>query len=192
MKNIAIFGASRSGKSTLSRMIAKKHPNYHIIVGDDIKSTFFEILPENDINSKNGEGMKGDFQRFLSCLFYKNIKRNKGYFNYIVETCDMEPHQAMELFNREDTIIVFLGIPKQSAEENLKEIKTYETERDWTFGRSTEYLLEHSKHWTEKSRQFEKECKDLSIWFVDTSNNRNDVLENTMIELEKIIFEEDM
>ena len=58
MKNIAIFGASRSGKSTLAKMIAKKYQNYHIIIGDDIRGTFTEVFPQNEISSKGGKGMK--------------------------------------------------------------------------------------------------------------------------------------
>lgn len=61
MKNIAIFGSSRAGKSTLSKMISKKYPNYHILVGDDIRGSFAEILPQNHINSKGG---KRDARRF--------------------------------------------------------------------------------------------------------------------------------
>ncbi len=70
VKNIAIFGSSRSGKSTLAKMISKKHPNYHIIIGDDIRWAFQEVLP-NNINSKDGIGMLEDFPNFLSCLFHK-------------------------------------------------------------------------------------------------------------------------
>lgn len=74
MKNIAIFGSSRSGKSTLSKMISKKFPNYHIISGDDIRNTFSDVLPQNNINSKGGSGMVEDFPNFLSTLFYKSVK----------------------------------------------------------------------------------------------------------------------
>ena len=56
VKNIAIFGSSRSGKSTLAKMISKKYPNYHIIIGDDIRWAFQEVLPNNNINSKGGIG----------------------------------------------------------------------------------------------------------------------------------------
>ena len=54
MKNIAIFGSSRSGKSTLAKMISKKYSNYHIIIGDDIRWAFQEVLSNNNINSKGG------------------------------------------------------------------------------------------------------------------------------------------
>ena len=105
MKNIAIFGSSRAGKSTLSKMISKKYHNYHIIIGDDIRGAFQEILPNNNIND--------------------------------------------------------------------------------------EHILEHSKYWITKSKEYEKECKKLNIWYVDTSFNRKEVLENTLHMLEKIILEEE-
>ena len=190
MKNIAIFGSSRSGKSTLAKMISKKYPNYHIIIGDDIRWAFQETLPNNNINSKGGIGMIEDFPNFLSCLFYKSIKRNKGIFNYIVETCDITPQKAAKLFNKENTILLFLGIPNQTIKQHFEEIRKYETENDWTYNRNDEQILEHSKHWITKSKEYEKECKRLNIWYVDTSFNRTEILENTFRILEKTILEE--
>lgn len=189
MKNIAIFGSSRSGKSTLSKMISKKYSNYHIIIGDDIRGAFQEILPNNHINSKGGSGMKEDFPNFLSCLFYRSIRRNKGEFNYIVETCDITPAKAKELFSK-DTILLFLGTPNQTIEQHFEEIKKYQTEKDWTYKRSDEYILEHSKYWVAKSKAYESECKNLNIWYVDTSFNRTEMLENTFQMIEKMILEE--
>ena len=187
MKNIAIFGSSRSGKSTLSKMIAKAHPNYHIFIGDDIRYAFREVLPNNNINEYGGIGMKEDFPNFLSCLFYKSIKRNEGEFNYIIETCDISPQKAYELFNKEDTILLFLGTPKQSIEERFNQIRKYETEKDWTFNRTDENIINHSKYWIQKSKEYEKECNDLNIWFVDTSFDRENVLKNTLGKIEELI-----
>lgn len=190
MKNIAIFGSSRSGKSTLSKMISQKYPNYHIIIGDDIRWAFQETLPNNNINSKGGIGMIEDFPNFLSCLFYKSIKRNKGIFNYIVETCDITPQKAVKLFNKDDTVLLFLGTPNQSIKQDFEEIRKYQTERDWTYNRNDEHILEHSKHWIAKSKEYEKQCKELDIWYVDTSFNRIEILENTFHMLEQKILEE--
>lgn len=78
MKNLAIFGSSRSGKSTLAKMIAEKYLNYHIYIGDDIRWAFQETLHQVNINMYGGSDMIGDFPNFLSSLFYKSIKRNKG------------------------------------------------------------------------------------------------------------------
>ena len=189
MKNIAIFGSSRSGKSTLSKMICKKYPQYHIIIGDDIRYAFQVVLPNNQISNKGGNGMKDDFPNFLACLFYKSIKRNKGIFNYIVDTCNMTPEKAKELFNRDDTIILFLGTPKQTIKQHFDEVRKYETNKDWTYDRTDEEIIEHSRHSIEKSIEQEKECKKLNIWYVDTSFNRDEVLKDTLNTIEKMIIE---
>lgn len=187
MKNIAIFGSSRTGKSTLSRMISKKYSNYHIIIGDDIRWAFQEILPNNNINSKGGKGMIEDFPNFLSCLFYKSIKRNKKEINYIIETCDITPKKAHELFNRDDTILLFLGIPRLSVEQHFNNIRKYESMKDWTYDRSDDYILNHCKKWICKSQEYEKECKKLNIWYVDVSFDREKVLNDTLNMIEKLI-----
>ncbi len=189
MKNIAIFGSSRSGKSTLSKMIVKKFPNYQIYIGDDIRSAFADVFPSLNINSSGGSGMVNDFPKYLSDLFYRSIKRNSEEFGYIVETCDITPKKAKELFNRENTILLFLGTPHQTIEQHFDEIRKYQTERDWTYDRSDEHILEHSKHWILKSQEYEKECRELNIWYVDTSFNRQEVLEKTLVEIERIIKE---
>lgn len=74
MKNIAIFGSSRSRKSTLSRMISKRFPNYHIFNGDTIRDTFAEILPINNINTEKGIGMKDEK------LTTFHLKKQKNFF----------------------------------------------------------------------------------------------------------------
>ena len=188
MKNIAIFGSSRSGKSTLAKMIAKQYSNYHIIIGDDIQWAFEKALPNCNINNNGGSGMQEDFPKFLSCLFYKSIERNEGEINYIVETCDITPKNAKELFDKDNTILLFLGTPKLSIEEHFNEIRKYQTKREWTYNRSDKEILEHVKYWLDKSKNYEKECKELDIWFVDTSFNRKKVLNHTLETIEEIIL----
>lgn len=185
MKNIAIFGSSRSGKSTLAKMIVKKYPNYQMYIGDDIRWAFQEVFPSLNINSKGGSGMKEDFPKYIANLFYKSIKRNKGTFNYIVETCDIYPAKAKELFEKDDTIILFLGISSLSIKEHFNEIRKYETEEDWTYDRTDEKILEHCNYWIPQSKKIEEECRKLNLWYVDTSFNRMEVLQETLNLLEQ-------
>lgn len=188
MKNIAIFESARSGKSTLAKMICKELTNYHIIVGDDIRYAFQEVLPDNKINSKGGEGMVNDFPKFLASYFYKTSKRNEGEFNYIVETCDIYPAKAKELFDNNDTILLFLGTPLQTEAEHFSEIRKYETKKDWTFGRDDKEIIEYCKYWIPTARKIEKECKELDIWFIDTSTNRTEVLKETLEKIKNIVL----
>ena len=188
MKNIAIFGSARSGKSTLSKMIVKKFPNYQIYIGDDIRGAFDDVFPSLNINSRGGSGMVNDFPKYVSDLFYRSIKRNSGELNYIVETCDIKPDKAKELFERDDTIVLFLGISNLTIEQHFKDIRKYETEKDWTYDRTDENILKHCNYWIPESRKIKEECERLNLWYVDTSINRQAVLEKTLAEIEKIIL----
>ena len=189
MKNIAIFGSARSGKSTLSKMIVKKFPNYQIYIGDDIRGAFDDVFPSLNINSRGGSGMVNDFPKYVSDLFHRSIKRNSGDFSYIVETCDIKPEKAKELFERDDTIVLFLGISNLTVEQHFQDIRKYETEKDWTYDRTDENILEHCNYWIPESKNIKEECERLNLWYVDTSINRQEVLEKTLAEIEKIIGE---
>ncbi len=188
MKNIVILGASRAGKSTLTKMICEKYPNYNVIIGDAVRKAFSEILPQNNINNNNGSGMIEDFPKFLAYMFYRSIKICDRKFNYIIDSCDILPEKAKELFEKEDTIIIFLGFPKLTEEEHFYQIKQYQKNTDWTYNKDDDFMKEHVKRWIAKSKYFEKKCKELDIWFVDTSFDREKVLNDTMQILEKIIM----
>lgn len=188
MKNIAIFGSSRSGKSTLAGMIAKEFTNYFIISGDDIRWTFQHVLPGNNINNRGGIGMRDDFPKFLSTLFYTSINWNNNGTHYIIDTCDITPKKALKLFNNEDTIFLFIGTPNQSIEQHFDEIRKHQTENDWTYRKDDDHILKHSKRWIEISKKYEKECKKLNVWYVDTSFNRDEVLEDTFSKIKQMIL----
>lgn len=81
----------------------------------------------------------------------------------------------------------FYGTPNQTIEQHFQEIRKYETERDWTYNKTDEQILEHSKYWISKSKEYEEECKRLNIWYVDTSFNRTEKLDCIFHALEKIM-----
>lgn len=183
MKNIAIFGSSRAGKSTLTRMINEIYPIYHIISGDSIRDAFQYELPQNEINKYGGQGMKEDYARFCASLFRNQSKRNKEYFNYIFDSCDVSVVNALKYFKDDNTIILFLGYSKITPEEALLNYRKYEKKGDWTCNRTDEELLEHAKHWIENSKIFENDCKLNKVKYVDTSYNRKEILEHLIKEI---------
>lgn len=183
MKNIAIFGASRAGKSTLARMLNEKYPHYHIISGDSIRCAFQYELPQNEINKYGGRGMKEDYTRFCASLFKNQAKRNKIFFNYIFDSCDISVANALKYFKDENTIVIFLGYSKITKEEALSNYRKYEQKDDWTSDRTDIELLEHAEHWIENSKIFENDCKLNNLKYVDTSFNRNEILENLAKEI---------
>lgn len=183
MKNFAIFGASRAGKSTLARIINEAYSNYHIISGDSIRYAFQYELPQNGINKYGGHGMKEDYAKFCASLFKNQIKRNKNHFNYIFDSCDISVANALKYFKDDNIIIVFLGYSTITPEEALLNYRKYEQDDDWTCNRSDEELLEHAKHWIDKSKNFENDCKLNNVKYVDTSYNREEVLKSLFNEI---------
>ncbi len=189
MKNIAIFGASRAGKTTLARSINKIYPNYHIINGDSIRKAFQRELPQNNINQYNGIGMKEDFSRFSAALFKDEIERNKGYYNYIFDSCDISVENALNFFKEDSTIILFLGYPELTEQEALRNYRKYEKKEEWTSERTDEELIEHAKIWINNSKIFKNDCITNKVRYIDTSYNRDEILKNELGTIIKEIIE---
>ena len=189
MKNIAIFGASRAGKTTLARKINKIYPNYHIINGDSVRRAFEKELPQNNINQYNGTGMKEDFARFSATLFLDEIKRNKGYYNYIFDSCDVSVENALKYFKDDSIIIIFLGYSELTEQEALKNYRKYEKKTDWTFERTDEQLIQHAKTWINNSKTFKNDCIKNKVLYIDTSYNRDEILKNVENKILKEIIE---
>ncbi len=180
MKNIAIFGSSRAGKTTLAKMIARRYPRYQFMVADILIGTFERVLPQLQINHDGGRGMEEDFPRFLGSLYRRTIENGAGEFGYIVESCDITPEQAMKYFVADDVMMVFLATPSLSARKSFEMVRKYEREGDWTLKRTDEELLAQRAHWVQRSRDFARECEERGIWFVDTSYDRERVLEEVI------------
>lgn len=190
MKNIVILGASRSGKTTLAREICKIYSNYHIINGDSIQNAFEDTLPQNKINNYGGEGMKEDFARFCGRLFRDEINRNKGFFNYIFDSCDVSVENSIKFFMKDDTIIIYMGYTNINKYDVLNNYRKYEQPKDWTINRTDEELLIHVEEWIKKSKIFKNDCEKNGIKYIDTSYNRDEVINQLKKELvEKLLLE---
>lgn len=183
MKNIAIFGVARSGKTTLARMIKQRFTNYNIIDGDCIRSTFESVLPSNNINHLGGEGMVEDFPKFCGQLLAYQIKEHKKIFNFIFESCDVEPYQSKEYFNIEDTLVIFLGYPSLTLEEVINNYTEYAEPNDYMMKKTPSEILNRATMWLEKSKTLRNECEIYNIRFIDVSYNRNEIFKDLLEEL---------
>lgn len=185
-KNVAIFGPSRSGKSTLARMICRELGGYHLLGGDEVRDAFIDVMPELGIDNWNGPGMHGLFQRFIYKMFHHHIRQSNYCERYVIETCDMTPEQAADLFcKRKDTIVLFLGYPSITPDDKLAQLREYEMETDWTRPCTDEHMLAHVRKNAAESKEDQDRCEKLGIWFVDTSFDRDEVLADVMREIKR-------
>lgn len=185
MKNLVILGVARSGKTTLSRMIANKYKNYQVINGDCIRSSFQNVFPQIGIDKFGGKGMLEDFPFFCSELFKQEINQNKKHFKYIFESCDITPEYAAKYFSSNNTSIIFLGYPNLSIEEIIYNYKNYAEEDDYMLKKSEEEIQNRANLWLRKSKEFQEQCKKYNIRFIDVSHNRNLIFNKLINELEE-------
>ncbi len=185
MKNILIFGSSRSGKSTLAKLLREKY-NYTIIMLDAILYTFYQALPEAGvkfiIDDETNEKTPLFASEFIKSLIY-NSKLNNQY--YVMEGDSITPEHIVKYFNQEDYIIIFLVQNKLTVDQMLENYKIYHQEHDWTDTWSEEKLREHALFHKKLSEKTEEDCLKYNLKCYDTSENREEVYKEILDYIEK-------
>jgi len=176
VKNILLLGASRSGKSTFARMLDNK---YQIIDGDSIRGAYKNVI-NNDITATSMQISENDeYRKLLTEIFKKLIRYNKD-LRYVLDTVDLLPSDNHLFAKRHNVIIIALGYPNAKAQDVVCFQKQYDTPDDWTYGLSDKELLDNANYWIKKSIEYKDICEKLNIKFVDTSVDRNKVLEELL------------
>ena len=172
MKNVVIIGAPRSGKSTLARKLFQKCPYYSLISSDHLRSAFMHVMPEEEINDKGGIGTKTKYPYFIKHLLDRNSYKRKYNMDmyYIIEGDFSYFEQATQLFNNEDTILIFMGKAELTKEELLKTIRKYDTDpKVWTKRFNDEELIKQCEDFLKMSKHNKEMCEKYGYIYIDTS-----------------------
>ena len=187
MKNILIMGIGRAGKTTLSKMIKDKYNNYNLIHSDALKWAMIRAKNEEQYYRKNVDKQKefehGEyFQRTLLELYNSLIRKDTKKYGYILESGQLHPKIVKEMIDFDNTIVLCLGLGNFKPEDMVNQCITYDTEESWTYGLSKDYLLEHAQDWYNCNEMLKIECPKYGIKYIDTSKDRekvlNEILEN--------------
>lgn len=186
-RNIFIFGEPRSGKSTLANMIVDKF-GYYIIRSDCERNSLKEIFPSLSISSKTAISNK-EFQLYLKQLIFQYQRDGRYKKGIVLEGTDTSVSDCNELFNNDDNIIYYLGPIDITPIEFAKKIKDNDTDFDWTKNFSMDELVELCEKYIKRAKEYKKQCEIYGINFVDTSKNRDQVLQQVVQDIEKQISE---
>ena len=191
-KNILIIGAARCGKTTLAKKLNKKY-GYSVISIDDIVSGL-QAYPElnihhdgeTDITTKNlGPFLEKYFVELSEgANFYGGVK-------FAIEGTHIDFERLMPLLQsdkyKEKYAIIGLTINNETPEDLYNNMKKYDTEDDWTYWVKDDELIGDAKYIIGKNKIFNEKFQEYNIKSYDTSENRDEVLNKIVDDLEAII-----
>lgn len=185
MKNILIMGIGRSGKTTLSNMIKDKWNSYNLLHSDSLKWAIIRAEGKEDYYRKNVDIQKkyehGEFfQRTLLELYNSLIKSDKKEYGYILESGQLHPKIVKEMINFNNTTVICLGLGESSIDDMINQCLKYDTKESWTYGLPREYIVTHAEYWYNCNEMLKNECPKYGIQYIDTSKDRQKVLNNIL------------
>lgn len=176
MKNIIIIGTPRCGKTTLANMLYDKI-KCQIIHGDSNRIAIDLTFPE--LNIKNNK----EFCKYLEILLRKEHRDNKYKYPMVLESTDITPEDIEKYFDKKNNIIICLGTTLINYKTYAEKIIENDTHLDWTKNYSKDKIEELCKDYINTSKKNLKLCQKKNIKFIDTSIDREKILNNLLNEI---------
>lgn len=183
MKNIMILGICRTGKTTFSKMIQKKFSNYQIIEVDTIISALQKTIPDVPIGFIHDNLQENKLPQFLNLLIQKNINKNGKELGFIINGDSIMPEDLIKYFDLTNIEVYYFVSPKMTPKQILKNCRIYDLKEEWTTRRTDEQLLNHFKFYKDIEKKIINDCNKYSIKCIDTSEDRERVLEKLLNEI---------
>lgn len=164
-----ISGASRSGKSLITKILFKKLSIPYLSI-DFLMMGFMHGIPSFGINDKMwaheiGEKLWPILNGMIETMIYNNQ-------DYIFEGEAFIPKYIAELENKFPGKIkaCFLGYTKINMHEKIMHVKKYPNhDHDWLVNLEESQIEEHIKNMQWYSQKIEKECLENKIEYFDSS-----------------------
>ena len=83
----------------------------------------------------------------------------------------------------DNTYVVCLGLGNLSKDDMVNQCIKYDTKESWTYGLPKEYIAKHAEDWYSRNEMLKVECPKYGIKYVDTSKNRQEVLNKILEEI---------
>lgn len=177
-----VCGASRAGKSVLSRRLKNRfHLNW--IIGDALVSSLEDAFPDIGISHHGDLYKTGDkLETFIKYLLWNYHYEGGGY---VFDTTHLYPRHIVSIRQKIGPVpTVFLGYAEADVQEKLKQIRQHDPVSDWwTSDMSDDELKKHIMRQITKSHELSEECKKFDIPYIETSKD----FERAIHEAEKLL-----
>lgn len=138
---------------------------------------------------KESEKTKELSQKVVRLLYYcmqKDVR--KANIGIIIDDTNLDVEKCNEIYGKEGNIIYCLGTSEITPKEMQRKIMEYDTEDDWSSyipcvmkSMLCDYIVSESKENKRKCEEFN------NIKYIETSQNREKVLNQIVKDLENII-----
>ncbi len=184
MKHLIIAGVPRSGKSTLSRRVAKALGWQHVSM-DAIIAGFERCFPETGIDTglsvnKNKSSMEilqiisGRIAPFLRAMTDpEEYDRQNGPM--VIDMYQLLPEDYVKYLDPEACGILYLLTGDVTVEERFRIQKEFDTPEDYTYELSDEERLEGCGYLVEQSGLMREQCERLGLPYFETARDRESV-----------------
>ncbi|MBE7386118.1 MAG: hypothetical protein F6J95_032610 [Leptolyngbya sp. SIO1E4] len=187
MKNVIIGGVCRAGKSRLANMIFT-HTKSTIIHADTLTNFLKNNVPERfSVNFQLDGILKPDPSEIIIKKLIRNMGKEFDYLK-IVESSVITPATVNQHFRGEEYISLFLGYPRVDIPQKLNEIRqaAIDDRYCWSHQYSDQEMLSYIKHFKQLSIEIERDCKQVSLQFIDVSENWSNAIQTAY---DSIIFQ---
>ena len=173
--HVILAGCARSGKTTLSMLLEKEGFVHYKM--DSIKRGICSAY-----NIKYNGWLR--VSPVMCTIIDKMIQDNKTDTNYMKQKYLFDiPFvypKDIELIDTSNTLVIFLGYPNITYQENFNNIRKYDKDNYWTSKLNDSELMKYCIENVEFSKYLERECFLRGIKFFDTSKNRDEVLKEAV------------
>lgn len=185
-KYVIIAGVPRAGKSTISKRIAKQKGYQHISM-DAILAGIEKNFPECKINTNESEDALKNY-RYISSRIAPFIRAmiNSGEYEecdygVVIDVYQLTPQDFQTYIADEKSEGYFIITSDITAEERFNILKQYDTPDDYTYFHSDEQNMNDCRDIVQISNWIKKECGIYNLPYVNTTYNRENII-NEFIE----------
>ena len=195
MKDIVIAGASRSGKSTLARMLNEKF-GYYVLSIDKLVAVFGSSYPSLDIRlnwnrDKTTENIAPFLGHFMGMFSSPDGKGLLGYSHgeipgnrFILEGAYIDPAKIAEIVRSygiddmsERFHLIGLVQKDKDVETLYRDFRQYDTENDWTYKLGDDELRAVAEDLAAYNQEMYTKLTANGFTVYDTSRDREKVFE---------------
>ncbi len=177
INNIIIAGVPRAGKSTIAHRLSKQYGYQHISM-DSIIAGFEKCFPETGVNTYAGLSSM-DTLRLISgkiAPFVRAMLDSGGYDAFepgmVLDIYQLLPEDYMKYIYGANCEIAYFITSDVTPKERFAIQKIYDTEKDYTFYKSDEELLEGAEYIVEQSICIKEQCQKYNLPYFETARDR--------------------